>query len=85
MRMMPLAFEVQHRVDDMLQGFWTREAALLGHVSDQERGNVVALRGEQKLGGGFPHLPDTAGRRLKLQREHRLNRVDDEELGTDAT
>ena len=84
MRMMPFAFEVQHRVDDVLERLGTGEAAVLGHVADEKRRDVVTLGGEQKLRRGLAHLADAAGRRLELQREHRLNRVDDEQLRPDA-
>ena len=77
MRVMPLAFEVEHRVDDVLERLRAGEVAVLRDVADQERRDVVALRGEQELRRRFAHLADAAGRRLELQREHRLHRIDD--------
>ncbi len=41
----------------------------------------LPLRGEEQLRGRLPHLADAAGRRLELQREHRLHRVDDDQGG----
>ena len=79
MRVMPFALEIEHGVDDVLERLGAGEAAVLGHVSDEKRRDVVALGGEQKLRRRFAHLADAAGRRLKLQREHGLNRVDDEQ------
>ena len=78
---MPLAFEVQHGVDHVLERLRAGEAAVLGHVADEEDRDVVALGGEQELRRRLAHLADAAGRRLQLQREHRLNRVDDDERG----
>ena len=77
MRVVALAFEIQHGVHHVLERLRTGETAVLGDVADEERRDVVALRGKQKLRGGFAHLPDAAGRRLELQREHRLDRVHD--------
>ena len=75
---MPLAFEVQHRVDDVLERLRTGEAAVLRDVADEERRDVLPLRGEQQLRRRLAHLADAAGRRLELQREDRLDRVDDD-------
>ena len=84
MRVMPLAFEIEHGVDHVLERLGAGEAAVLRDVADQERRDVVALRGEQELRGRFAHLADAAGRRLELQREHRLDRVDDHQRRLDA-
>ena len=77
--MVPFALEIEHGVDDMLEGFGTSEAAILGDVAHEEGRKVVALGHEEKLSGGLAHLADAAGRRLKLEREHRLHRVDNEQ------
>ena len=44
----------------------------------------VPLGGEQELRRRLAHLADAAGRRLELQREHRLHGVDDEQRRLDA-
>ena len=77
--MVPLAFEVEHRVDHVLEHLGAGQRAVLGDVPDEERRQIVALGREQELRRGLPHLTDAAGRRLELEREHRLNRVDDEQ------
>ena len=79
MRMVALAFEVEHGVDDVLEGLGTGEAAVLRDVTDEERRDVVPLGGEEKLRRRLADLADAAGRRLELQREHGLHRVDDEQ------
>ncbi len=84
MRVVTLAFEVQDGVDDVLERLRSGEASVLGDVSDQEDRHVLPLGGEQQLRGRFAHLADAAGRRLKLQREDRLNRVHDDERRLDA-
>jgi hypothetical protein len=45
----------------------------------QHRGNVLPLRREQELRGRLAHLADAAGRRLELDRENGLDRIDDHE------
>ena len=84
MRVVPLAFEVQHRVDDVLERLRSGEAAVLRDVADEDGRDVLSLRGKQKLRGGLAHLPDAAGRRLELDREDGLNRVDDHERRLEA-
>ncbi len=79
MRMMALAFEVQHRVDDVLERLRAGEVAVLRDVADEHRRDVLSFRGEQKLRGRLAHLADAAGRRLELDREDGLDRVDDDE------
>ena len=81
---MALALEVEHGVDDVLERLRSGEAAVLRDVADEERRHVLALRREQQLRGRLAHLADAAGRRLKLQREDRLNGVDDDERRLDA-
>ena len=79
MRVMPLAFEVQHRVDDVLERLRPGEIAVLRDVADEHRRNVLSLRREEELRRGFAHLTDAAGRRLELDRKDGLHRVDDDE------
>ena len=79
MRMVTLAFEVQDGVHDVLERFRAGQASLFRHVADEEGRHVPALGAEQQLGRGLADLADAARRRLELQREHGLNRVDDDE------
>ena len=84
MRVMPLALEVQHGVDDVLERLRAGEAAVLGDVADEEGRDVLSLGREQQLRRRLAHLADAAGRRLELQREDRLHRVDDDERRLEA-
>ena len=84
MRVVALALEVQHRVDDVLERLRAGEAAVLRDVADEERRDVLPLGGEQQLRRRLAHLADAAGRRLELQREHRLDRIDDDQRRLDA-
>ena len=80
----PLPFEIQHRVDDVLERFRSGQAAFLGYVSDEEGRDVVPLRREQQLRRGFAHLADAARRRLKFHREDRLHRIHDHQRRFDT-
>ena len=82
--MMALAFEIQHGVDDVLERLRPGEAAVFRDVPDEKRRNVLPLGGEQQLRRRLAHLADAAGRRLELEREHRLHRIDDDERRLDA-
>src|SRR5262245_50371038 len=83
--MMPLALEIQNRVDDMLERLRPREVAVFGNVTDENGRNVLPFRGKQKLRGGFTDLPDAARRRLELDGKNRLYRIDDDERGLEAS
>ena len=79
MRVVLLPFEVEHRVDDVLERLRPGEAAVLRDVADEEGRDVLPLGRKQQLRRRLAHLADAAGRRLELQREDRLDRVDDDE------
>src|SRR5439155_7881788 len=81
---MTLAFEVQHRVDNVLEHLWTGQAAVLGDVADEDGRDVLALRSEEELRSGLADLTDAAGRGLEFDGEHRLNRVDHRQRRLDA-
>src|SRR4030095_8040095 len=80
-RMMPLALEVQHRVDHVLEHLGAGEAAVLRDVADEHRRNVQSLGSKQKLRGRLAPLADGARRRLELDREDGLDGIDHHECG----
>ena len=65
--MVTLPFEVQDGVDDVLERLGAGEIAVLRHVPDEKRWNVLPLCREEELRCRLAYLPDAAGRRLKLQ------------------
>src|SRR4030095_9361642 len=81
MRVMPLAFEIEDGIDDMLEYLRASQAAILGDVADKHSRDVLSLGCKQKLRCRFANLPDAARCGLKLDREDRLDRVDDDERG----
>ena len=84
MGVMLLALEVEHRVDDMLEHLGSGQAAVLRDMADENRRQVAALCREQQIGRRLPDLSHAARSRLQLQREHRLDRVDDQQCRLDA-
>ena len=60
MGVVPLAFEVEDRIDDVLERLRPGQAPVFRHVSHYECRNVLAFRREQQLSGGFADLSDAA-------------------------
>jgi len=52
------ALEIQHRVDDVLEGLRPGQAAFLRHVADEKRRHVLRLGREEQLRGRFTDLAD---------------------------
>jgi hypothetical protein len=80
-RVVLFAFEIQHGVDDVLERLRSGQTPVLGDVADQEGRNVLALGREEQLGCRLANLADAAGGRLELEREHGLDRIDNDERG----
>src|SRR4029077_14912560 len=78
-RMVALAFEIQHRVDDVLERFRSGEAAVLRDVADEEGRDVLSLGGEEQLRRRLAHLANAAGRRLTTQRADPPDLVDEDD------
>ena len=55
-RVMLLALEIEHGVDDVLEHLRPGEAAVLGDVADEDRRQVPPLRGEEQVGRRLAHL-----------------------------
>jgi len=70
---MALAFEVQHRIDHVLERLRAGKAAVLGDVADEEGRDVLPFGHEQQLRCRFAHLPDAARGRLELEGKDRLH------------
>src|SRR5262245_50830374 len=81
MRMLSRAFEIQNRIDNMLERLWSGNGAIFCDVANEENGNMILFRPEQKLGCDFSHLTDTAGRHFKFFAESCLYRIYDQHLG----
>jgi len=79
----PVALKVQHRVDDMLEGFRAGNTAPLRDMSDHEHCRSRVLGKTHEARGTLTHLPHITRRALQQFGVHRLNRVDDQDA--DAT
>ena len=73
---MRVAFEVEHRVDDVLEHPRARERALLGHVADEDQRDALALGEAGELRRALAHLRHRPRRRLQRLRVERLDRID---------
>ena len=75
-----IAFEVQHRVDQVLEHARTGDGAVLGHVADDDDADARALGEAHQLRRAFLELRDRAGRRAHRGELHGLDGVDDQQL-----
>ena len=73
----PVALELEHAVDEVLEDARPRHRAVLRDVADEEDGDAGLLRHPQEPRGRFTHLGDRARRRAKLRGVERLHGVDD--------
>ena len=81
MRVVAVALELEHAVDEVLEHAWARDRAVLRHVPDEDRRDARLLRHAQQARRRLPHLRDRAGRRAELGRVQRLHGVDHADVG----
>ncbi len=79
--MEPLAFQVQHGIDHVLQDSRAGNRAFLGHVPDDEHRNVAWLCPLHDPARALPHLGDASRRRRDLVDHHGLDGVDHQHAG----
>ena len=72
------AFEVEHRVDQMLEQPRPGDRAVFGDVADDERRAAGALRELHERLRAVANLRDAAGVRFRFGQPDGLNRIDDE-------
>ena len=77
-RVVAVALEGEHRVDHVLEHPRTGQAALLGHVADEQDGDAAPLGLLHEAVGALTDLRDRARRRAQLRVDHRLDGVDDD-------
>jgi len=78
-----LALEIEHGVNDVLEGLRAGDAAAFGDVPDDEYGRAAFLGEAHETRRAFAHLPHVARRAFEIRREHRLDGIDYERRGTD--
>ena len=79
--MAAVAFEIQHRVDHVLQHARTGDGAVLGDVADQHQREFARLGELDQLEAGGAHLRHRAGRAVDRVEPHGLDRVDHHQRG----
>ena len=79
-----IALEGEHRVDHVLQLSRAGEATVLGDVAHEHDRAAPALRLPDEPVGRGADLRHRAGRRADVGVVHRLDRVDDHEVGSDV-
>ena len=79
MRGVPLALEVDDRVDEVLERLGPGDRAVLGHVADEDHRDPVALGEVHQAERRFADLADAAGRAVELVDGRGLDRIDDDE------
>ena len=75
----PVAFELEHRVDHVLEDAGAGDRALLGDVADEDDGRAGLLGEAQKDARRLAHLADAARRRGEGVAVEGLHRVDDDQ------
>ena len=75
-----VALEVQHGVDHVLEHARAGDAALLGHVADQEHRGAGFLGVAHQARGRFAHLADRTGRGGELLGPQGLHRIGHDQL-----
>src|SRR5439155_4633471 len=80
-RVVAVALELEHAVDEMLEHARAGDRAVLGHVADEEGGDMRLLGDAQEPRRRLSNLGDRAWSRADLRREERLHGVDHADVG----
>ena len=80
-----VAFKVQYRIDDVFEGFRTRDATVLGDVSDHEHRRARLLGEAHQSRGTLAHLSDITRSALEQFGVDSLDGVDDERVDAFTT
>ncbi len=79
--MAALAFKIEHRIDQMLDRLGTCDLAVLGHMADQDHSDAGGFGVAHQIMRGGAHLRDGARCGIERRSPHRLNRIDDQDVG----
>ncbi len=78
---MRIAFEVEHRIDDVLQHARAGDRAVLRHMADEHDDDAALLGEPRQLRRAFADLRDASRRRGQRLGVRRLDRIDDDDFG----
>ena len=73
---MGVAFEIKNGIDNVLENAWTRDRALLGHMTHEEDGDACLLGKSRQLRGTLSDLRNAPRCRLERLGVNGLDRVD---------
>src|SRR6202021_3601487 len=76
-----LAFEIEPRIDQMLDRLRPSDLPVLGDVADQQDSGAACLRVADEIERGGAHLRDRAGRCFKCRSPDRLDGIDGDDAG----
>ena len=83
MRVVAVALELKHAVDEVLQDARARDRTVLGDVTDEEESDTGLLADAEQARRGLAHLRDRPGRRADFRGvEGVLDRVDHADVGS---
>ncbi len=79
-----LAFEIEHRIDHVLEHARSGDQAFFRNVPDQHDDHAAALREPDQFLRRTPYLADGARRAVERVEIHGLDRIDDRQVGRPA-
>ena len=79
--MAALALEIKHRIDHVFEHPRAGDLAFFGDVADEEQHRARALGMANQFLSGAAHLRHRAGRRIESIEIHRLDRIDNDDIG----
>jgi len=81
---LPLAFKIDHGIDDVLQGFGTRKGSLLGYVTDKTCADPSLLAQGEEAARHLSDLANAARRRFERPRICRLDGIHDQQIRSET-
>ena len=79
--MVSVALKAQDGIDQVLHNLWSGDLTILGDVADDDHRDIGMLRKSHQRRGTLPHLREAAGRGVTAGGAHRLDGVDDQQIG----
>ena len=81
--MVAFPLKVEHRIHHVLQHTRTRQGSFLGHMANDEDGDVIGLGQLHEFSRHFSHLRNRSLYSWNLRRHNGLDRIDDKKVRLD--